>query len=125
SVSGHRENLRTGMCAIRDYEASLASQLLAGLAERPRFQVWGITDVSRLRWRVPTVAITLPNRSAARIAEHLARRQICVWDGNMYALALTERLGLEERGGFVRLGLVHYNTSAEIERLLRALDELV
>ena len=58
------------------------------------------------------------------MAAHLAAREIYAWDGNMYALELTERLGLEGRGGVLRLGLVHYNTSAEIDQLLRALDEL-
>jgi selenocysteine lyase/cysteine desulfurase len=58
------------------------------------------------------------------MAEHLARRQIYTWNGNMYALELTERLGLENRGGVLRLGLVHYNTAEEIDRLLQALDDI-
>lgn len=119
-----RTRVQAGMKAIRDYETELARQLLAGLAERPRFSVWGITDPARLDQRVPTISITSPNHSATTIAEHLARRHIFTWNGNMYALPLTERLGLEERGGFVRLGLLHYNTRDEVARLLRALDEL-
>ena len=55
---------------------------------------------------------------------NLAARTIYVWNGNMYALELTERLGLENKGGLLRIGLVHYNTAAEVDRLLRALDEL-
>jgi selenocysteine lyase/cysteine desulfurase len=58
------------------------------------------------------------------MAEELARRQIQVWSGNMYALELTERLGLEPGGGVLRIGCAHYNTVEEIDRLLRALDEL-
>jgi len=47
-----------------------------------------------------------------------------VWNGNMYALGLTERLNLEHRGGFLRIGLVHYNTIEEIDQLFAALDAL-
>ena len=124
SLSGRRAQVRAGMLAIRAYESTLARRLLEGLAERPRFRVWGITDPAAFAMRVPTVSITLADRSADAIAEHLAARHINVWSGDMYALALTERLGLEERGGLLRIGLVHYNTAEEIDRLLRALDEL-
>jgi cysteine desulfurase family protein (TIGR01976 family) len=119
-----RDRLRAGMAAIQAYEAQLGQRLLDGLARQPRFTVWGITAPGRLAWRVPTVSITLADRPAGAIAEHLAARQIYTWNGNMYALGLTERLGLEERGGFLRLGVVHYNTAEEIGRLLAALDEI-
>jgi cysteine desulfurase family protein (TIGR01976 family) len=123
-AQGRRLNVHAGMAAIRDYEAGLMRILLAGLAERPRFKVWGITDADRLGQRVPTVSITLPGRSAEQLAEHLAERQIYAWNGNFYALELTERLGLEDEGGLLRLGLVHYNTAEEIDRLMEALDEI-
>jgi cysteine desulfurase family protein (TIGR01976 family) len=119
-----RQRLVAGMNAIRDYESGLCRQLLQALADRPRFRVWGITDPDRLEQRVPTVAITRTDQSPREMAERLGARHIYAWDGNMYALELTERLGLEERGGFLRLGLVHYNTAEEVERLVRALDEL-
>jgi cysteine desulfurase family protein (TIGR01976 family) len=131
SVGGHfvlssdpREQLRTAMAAIRAHEQSLSRHLLAGLAERPRFRVWGVPDLRRLDERVPTVAITANDASPQAIAEHLAARQIYVWSGNMYALEATERLGLEATGGVVRLGMVHYNTPQEIDEVLRALDAL-
>jgi cysteine desulfurase family protein (TIGR01976 family) len=118
-----RQALRTGMAAIQEYEAGLSRRLLQGLAERPRIRVWGITKPEQLAWRVPTVAITMTGRNVGEMAEELARRQIQVWSGNMYALELTERLGLEP-GGVLRIGCAHYNTAEEIDRLLRALDEL-
>jgi cysteine desulfurase family protein (TIGR01976 family) len=117
-------DLHAGMVVLQQYEATLAERLLEALADRPRFKVWGITDRRRLAERVPTIAMTMAGRTAAEIAQHLAARQIYAWHGNMYALALSERLGLEERGGFLRLGLVHYNTAEEIDRLVQALDEL-
>jgi cysteine desulfurase family protein (TIGR01976 family) len=119
-----RQRLEIACRAIRDYERTLADRLLDGLAARPRFRVWGITRREQRVWRVPTVSITAADRTPSQIAEHLASREIYTWNGNMYALELTERLGLEEGGGLLRLGLVHYNTFEEIDRLLQALDEL-
>jgi selenocysteine lyase/cysteine desulfurase len=110
--------------AIRAYEQQLGGRLLAGLNARPRIKVWGIRDPRRLAERVPTFSISVEGRSPAEAAEHLARHEIYVWNGNMYAYELSERLGLESQGGFLRLGLVHYNTPAEVERTLAALDEL-
>ncbi|MHB1424247.1 MAG: cysteine desulfurase-like protein [Gemmataceae bacterium] len=122
--ASRRDRLVRAFTAIQDYERTLSERLLDGLASRPRFRVWGITRRDRLGERVPTVSITAVDRTPSQIAEHLAKREIYTWNGNMYALELTERLGLEERGGVLRLGLVHYNTAEEIDRLLQALDEL-
>jgi cysteine desulfurase family protein (TIGR01976 family) len=119
-----RERLVRAMTAVRAYEANLALRLLRGLAERPRFRVWGITQPERVAERTPTVAITAKDRGPRELAEHLAEREIYAWNGNFYALGVTERLGLEEHGGLLRLGLVHYNTAEEVDRLLAALDEL-
>jgi cysteine desulfurase family protein (TIGR01976 family) len=121
---GADNQVQSGLVAIRAYETTLAERLLRGLAERRQFRVWGIRDPRHVAQRVPTVAITHEDRTAQEMAEHLAARQIYAWHGNMYALALTERLDLEKQGGFLRLGLVHYNTPEEIDRLLQALDEL-
>jgi cysteine desulfurase family protein (TIGR01976 family) len=124
ALSGRRRDVHAGLAAIQEYEAGLTRRLLAALADRPAFRVWGITDPARLAWRAPTVSVTRADRTAGQMAEHLAARQVYAWDGNFYALELTERLGLEARGGLLRLGLVHYNTAEEIDRLMEALDEL-
>jgi len=123
-LKGQSRDIRAGLAAIQEYESGLARKLLAGLAERPRFKVWGITKPEQLAWRAPTVSITQADRPALQIAEHLAARHVYTWSGNMYALELTERLGLEASGGVLRLGLVHYNTAEEIDRLLTVLDDL-
>ena len=116
-----RSTLRAAMAAIQAHEADLGRQLLAGLARLPRFQVWGITNLEHLTWRVPTVSITLPGTNRCALARDLAARDIFAWNGNLYALNLCERLGLEAQGGFLRLGLVHYNTQAEVDRVLQTL----
>jgi cysteine desulfurase family protein (TIGR01976 family) len=124
ALSGRRLRVHAALTAIQAYEATLGGRLLQALSARPRFKVWGITNPNALTWRVPTVSITMRDRPARQIAEHLAARNINVWSGNMYALPLTERLGVEEKGGFLRIGLVHYNTADEIDTFLSALDEL-
>lgn len=124
ALSGRCLDVHAGLASIQEYETELSRRMLAALADRPRLKVWGITDTNRLDQRVPTFALTLADRPAQQIAEHLAAREIYAWSGNMYALQLTEQLGLESRGGILRVGLIHYNTTDEIDRLMLALDEL-
>ncbi len=118
-----RAALEAAYRGIAAYERDLAAGLLVGLAEMPEVKVWGITDPARLDERVPTVAITHRRLAARELAEHLAAQGIFVWHGHFYALPVTEALGLEPEG-LVRIGLLHYNTSGEVQRLLAALREL-
>ncbi len=110
------------MRAIKSYESQLTRTLIETLSAIPGVRIWGIThDFDR---RVPTVSFTLEGRYPRDIAAALGKRGIYVWDGNYYALAVTERLGLEEHGGMLRVGLVHYNTTAEIAKLGNALEDI-
>jgi selenocysteine lyase/cysteine desulfurase len=93
------------------------------LQKLPSVKVWGITDRSRVQQRVPTVAITHRRLASRKLAEHLGVRGVFVWSGNFYALPLTETLGLKP-DGLVRIGLLHYNTREEVQRLLTLLREL-
>ncbi len=86
--------------------------------------IWGITDPQRFEHRTPTVAMRLAGWSPADLAAELGRRGIFTWDGDFYAVNLVERLGLAASGGLLRIGLVHYNTSAEVDLLLADLREL-
>jgi cysteine desulfurase family protein (TIGR01976 family) len=122
-AENRRAALSAAYAAIGRYETQLCRQLLAGLARLPDVKVWGITDAARLDGRVPTVSITHARHSPVEMADRLAARGIFAWHGNFYALELTELLGLEPEG-LLRLGLLHYNTSQEVERLLEALAEL-
>jgi selenocysteine lyase/cysteine desulfurase len=98
--------------------------MIKGLIEIPSLRFFGISDPSRFADRVPTVAIRLPNHTPLEIATFLGDRGIFTWDGNYYALNLTERLGVEKDGGFLRIGIVHYNSGEEIDRVLATLTEL-
>src|ERR1043166_5774737 len=116
-----RTRLRRAMSAIQEYERTLSAYLLNGLAQRLRFRVLGVRDINRLNERVPTISITCEGTSPQQMCAHLASKQIFTWAGNSYALEISQRLGLEP-AGFLRLGFVHYNSIAEIDTLLSALD---
>jgi cysteine desulfurase family protein (TIGR01976 family) len=122
--SRRRQEISAAMHAIRAYELELGRQLISGLVQIPSLRVYGITDPVGFEHRVPTVSFTMDGLTAAEIAQRLGEANISVWDGNFYALALTERLGLEDKGGLLRVGLAHYHTSAEVNMLLDALADL-
>ena len=123
-LSGRRLSLKKAMRAIRAYEFGLSQSLIETVQAVPGARIYGLTDPRRLDERVPTVSFTLERKEPRRVAEMLAQNGFYVWDGNYYALAVTERLGLEDKGGMVRAGPVHYNTLDEIERLGSALRKI-
>lgn len=122
---GRALQLHRAMHTIQQDEITLTQTLIEALEAIPQIHIWGITESPRLLERVPTVSFTMDDHPPRKIAEHLAQAGINVWDGNYYALAVTERLGLENAGGMLRVGLVHYNSLDEIERLHAALQVLV
>jgi cysteine desulfurase family protein (TIGR01976 family) len=125
SLNGRALDLHTGMAAIRAYEMGLFGRLLDGLEALPGSHIWGVTDRSRFMGeRTPTAAVTFDGLDPRAIAEALGKQGIATWDGNFYAQALMERLGLGE-GGVLRIGISHYNTAAEVDRLLDALEGIV
>lgn len=115
--SGRRLLLKQAMNLIRSYEFELSRALLDVLQSIPNLTLYGLTDVRRLDERVPTFSFTLKGQSSRSVAEKLAQKGIYVWDGNYYAINVTERLGLEESGGMVRVGAAHYNTLDEVAKL--------
>ena len=110
--------------AIIEYEAQLSKHLLDGLANISGIKVYGITDTDRLAERFPTVSITHDAIKTSDLAKVLAEQGIYVWHGHYYAVEFTERLDLEPEG-MVRIGLVHYNTIGEVDRLLKSIEEAV
>ena len=118
-----RSALETAFNSIQPYEQFLVERLLAGLRNIPGIQIWGINDPARAHERLPTLSITHHRLSPEALATELGQRGLFVWHGNYYALELTESLGLEP-DGMVRIGLVHYNTADEVDRLLDELEQL-
>ena len=125
-VSGLRSvranRIHAAMQASQAYEQELGRYLIENILKIPGVQFFGIRELDRLNQRVPTIAIRYKNEDPADTAKRLGEQGICVWNGNYYAVNLTERLGVEDRGGMVRIGLSHYSTVEEVDRLLAALE---
>ncbi len=122
--SARSATLHAAMQSVQDYERHLQGIMLDRLAALPGVRLYGIAGRDRLAQRTPTFAIRVGDRHPNDVARYLGDLGICVWDGHYYALNLTERLGVEESGGMVRIGLAHYNTVEEIDRLCDALSRL-
>ncbi len=124
SFAGRRLSLKTAMAAVESYEMDLFSWLMRGLGEVPGVKIYGIADPKRFKRRVPTVAFRLGGHTPREIAELMAENNIYVGDGHCYALEPVKQLGLEEKGGVVRVGLSLYNTKKEADRLISVLKRI-
>jgi len=119
-----RSALESAYTAIVNYEMQLGQRLLEGLAGIEDLTIYGICDPERSDQRVPTVCITHPDWTSTELAEQLGNHGIFTWQGNYYALQLTETLQLEPEG-MLRIGLVHYNTEQEVERFISVLTGIL
>jgi cysteine desulfurase family protein (TIGR01976 family) len=127
-MKGRRLALHAAMAGIQAHERDLIVRLLAGLKALPGVTLYGLvddTDASQMARRVPTVSLTIAGHRPRALAAALAQQGIFAWDGNYYALTLMERLGLEEHGGALRIGLAHYNTADEVDRIVAALRDIL
>jgi len=118
---GRRRDLKQAMEIIAAYERPLFSYMLSELTRISGTTVYGILNEDEFDERCPTAAFTREGHTPAAIASKLGKNGIFVWHGNYYALAVTERLEVEDSGGMVRVGLAHYNTKEEVDRFLSAL----
>ena len=118
-----RAALVTAMSAIQEYERELVQQLICQLLAIPGLTLYGITDPANFDHRTPTVSVRIDGIPPATIAKKLGDRGIFTWNGNFYAIGLTKKLGVEE-GGLLRIGLVHYNTEDEIDKLIYSIKEI-
>jgi cysteine desulfurase family protein (TIGR01976 family) len=125
SVATRRDALAAAYRTTVAHERRLITQLIEGLLAIPGVHIYGITDPKRFDERCSTLSLRIGDHRPTEIAKFLGDRGIFTWDGNYYALNLTERLGVESKGGLLRIGLVHYNTMEEVDRLLAALREFV
>ena len=111
------------MRRIQPHEQALAARLIEGLQRIPGIQIYGITDLARLDQRAPTISLSWAPHQPEALARWLSDRQIFTWHGDHYAPELIRRLGLEERGGTLRIGIAHYNTASEIDLTLEVLAD--
>jgi cysteine desulfurase family protein (TIGR01976 family) len=123
ATTSRRDAVVAATEAIRSYEAQLSSAMLDVLAKANAI-VYGITAKDHISHRTPTLCFNLSGISPAQVTEELAKQNIGVRDGHMYAPRLMKRLGLTKESGAVRASLVHYNTLKEVHRFGRALAEI-
>jgi cysteine desulfurase family protein (TIGR01976 family) len=117
--ASRRERILASMAAAEAYEQELFRVLLGGLDAMEH-----VTTYGKAARRTATAYFNLAGRTPGQVAEHLATREINVWDGDNYAWELAGVLGVRDGGGGVRAGLVHYNDRSDVGRLLEAVGEL-
>ena len=125
SELSRRAAIEAAYAAIHEHERALLERMMDGLKQIPGLKVYGITDPARFNDRCTTFAVRIEGHTPLELASKLGDHGFFTWDGNYYALNLTEHLDVEKSGGFLRIGLVHYNTAEEVDRLLTALREIV
>ncbi len=111
--------------AIHRHERELLQTMVAGLLEIPGLKLYGISDPKQFEHRCATLVVRIDGHTPLELATKLGARGFFTWDGNYYAINVTEQLDVERLGGFLRIGLVHYNTVEEVERFLEALRAIV
>jgi len=124
-VATRRAAIEAAYEAIHEQERGLFERMISGLLRIPDLKIYGITDPKRFHERCATLAVRIEGHSPLQLATQLGEHGFFTWDGNYYALNLTEHLDVEKSGGFLRIGLVHYNTGAEVDRMLAVLREIV
>jgi cysteine desulfurase family protein (TIGR01976 family) len=114
-----RARILASMAAAEAYQQDLFEVLLGGLDAMEH-----VTTYGKAARRTATAYFTVAGATPRQVAQHLAARQVNVWDGDNYAWELAGALGVRETGGAVRAGLVHYNDRSDVGRLLAAVAEL-
>ena len=120
-----RDAIVAAHAAIHQHERRMLEKMMAGLLAIPGLKLYGIRDPKRFDQRCATFVVRVEGHTPLELSTKLGKRGFFTWDGNYYALNVTEQLDVERLGGFLRIGLVHYNTMEEVEGLLAALRQIV
>jgi selenocysteine lyase/cysteine desulfurase len=123
-AAARRERLAAAYAAIREHEEALARRFLAGVAALSQVRLYGLAEPTRLGERTPTFALEVAGLSSEEASRRLGDQGLHTWSGDYYAVGVMEHLGVASRGGLLRIGFVHYNTAAEVDRVLAALAGL-
>jgi selenocysteine lyase/cysteine desulfurase len=124
SAKNRRASIEAAFAAIHEHEHALMETLIVGVLAIRGVKFYGISDPKRFHHRCPTIVLRIDGHTPLELASKLGERGFFTWDGNYYAINLTDRLDVEKAGGFLRIGLAHYNTAEEVGRLLAALREI-
>jgi cysteine desulfurase family protein (TIGR01976 family) len=119
-----RQKMQAAFDAFERHEDRLAEQLLSYLRSKKNVRIIGLPEAKSGR-RVPTISFMVDGEMSESIVRHTDRFNIGIRFGDFYAKRLIESLGLHVWGGVVRVSIAHYNTMAEIDHLIRHLDEVI
>jgi selenocysteine lyase/cysteine desulfurase len=122
--SDRRARLDDAYARIRAHEEDLSAHALRRLSAIPGLTLYGVSDPDAVSRRTATFCVTVEGHAPRALAEALGAESIASWDGNYYALSIMQRLGLEERGGGLRIGFLHYTTREEVDQALDVLERL-
>jgi len=122
--SGRRAAIESAYTVIHQHERVLLERMATGLKRIPGLKIYGITDPAFFDQRCATFAVRIDGFTPLELATQLGERGFFTWDGNYYAISVTEHFDVEKSGGFLRIGLVHYNTIEEVDAFLLALREI-
>ena len=114
-----RERILTSMKALEEYESELFEYM-----EDSLFQIPGLKSFGHAKLRTPTLYFEIAGIKSAEIYRYLAIRKVNAPASNFYALETSRALGLGDSGA-VRVGLAPYSTNEDVDRLIRALRELL
>ena len=114
-----RERIAASMAVVNQYEDQLFGWLDDALRSMAHVQVLGSPQ-----YRTPTLSFTVSRMRPRQVAAELARRGVCAWDGDFYSRELFDAIGVNETGGAVRLGLLHYNSPDDVGKLVDAVSAL-
>jgi cysteine desulfurase family protein (TIGR01976 family) len=114
-----RERLAASLAAVSSYEDELFGRLDGALRAMGHVQVLGSPE-----YRTPTLSFTVSRMRPRQVARELARRGVCAWDGDFYSRELFDAIGVNETGGAVQLGLMHYNTVDEVDHVIDSVSAL-
>jgi cysteine desulfurase family protein (TIGR01976 family) len=114
-----RERLYMSMNAVAAYERPLFEWLDEALRSMRHVQVIGCP-----RQSTPALSFTVAHMRPRQVASELSRRGVCAWDGDGWARELFDAFGVNEQGGAVQLGLLHYNTAEEVGYVIDAVAAL-
>jgi cysteine desulfurase family protein (TIGR01976 family) len=123
-ASTRRDAVVAAYKEIVAYERALCERLVQGMKAIRGLHLYGISEIAYFDKRCPTLAVRIEGHTPLELATKLGERGFFTWDGNYYAINVTEELDVEKDGGFLRIGLFHYNTVEEVDRLLTALLEI-
>lgn len=124
SATDGRAQMQAAFAAFERHEAQLAECLLAYLRSKRTVRIIGHA-ASDAALRVPTISFVVDGMASADVVRHIDAHRIGIRFGDFYARRLIKFLELEAQGGVVRVSIAHYNTMAEIARLVRHLDQVI